>query len=293
MQTEIHQDLSQFPSAVWHCGRYTLQFDQPAIMAIINLTPDSFSGDGLRGSVDAAVRQAERALADGATILDIGGESSRPGAASVSVQEELARVVPVIKALAGFAVPISVDTVKPEVMAESLSAGASIINDINSLRAPGAMDVVRQSDAGVCLMHMQGEPRTMQQAPDYQDVVAEVEAFLLQHAAGLVSAGVDRCRIALDPGFGFGKTLAHNLALFRAIPRLNRHGYPQLIGVSRKAMIGAVTGRPVAERAVASVAAAMLAAQRGAAILRVHDVAATRDALAMWAAIELGRLNAY
>ncbi len=278
---------------VWHCGPYRLQFARPAIMAIINVTPDSFSGDGLNGSADAALRQAEQAIRDGATILDIGGESTRPGSESVPLKDELARVIPVVRALASLGVPISVDTVKPEVMGEAIAAGAAIINDINALREPDAIEVVAHSDAGVCLMHMQGQPRTMQQEPVYRNVVEEVESFLQQRLAVVMQAGVSAERISLDPGFGFGKTLEHNLQLFRDLPQLCNKGFPVLVGVSRKTMIGAVTGRAVNARMVASAAAAMLAAQKGAAILRVHDVAATRDALAMWAAIDCADVTAY
>jgi len=278
---------------VWQCGRYQLQFDVPAIMAIINVTPDSFSGDGLAGSVSGAMQQAEQALRDGARILDVGGESSRPGAEPIGVEEELARVIPVVEALAAFGVPVSVDTVKPEVMQAAITAGASIINDINALRAPGAIDVLAQTEAGICLMHMLGEPRSMQQAPNYQDVVEEVENFLLERCAALASAGIARSRVALDPGFGFGKSLEHNLRLFQGMQAVGAHAYPLLVGVSRKSMLGAVTGRSVNERMPASIAAAILAAQRGASIIRVHDVAATRDALAMWAAIDQDRLGVY
>jgi dihydropteroate synthase len=262
-------------------------------MAIINVTPDSFSGDGLNGSADAALRQAEQAIRDGATILDIGGESTRPGSESVPLKDELARVIPVVRALVSLGVPISVDTVKPEVMEEAIAAGAAIINDINALREPGAIEVVAQSDAGVCLMHMQGQPRTMQQEPVYRNVAEEVESFLRQQLAVVMQAGVAAERICLDPGFGFGKTLEHNLQLFRDLPQLCHKGFPVLVGVSRKTMIGAVTGRAVNARMVASAAAAMLAAQKGAAVLRVHDVAATRDALAMWAAIDCADVTAY
>jgi dihydropteroate synthase len=258
-------------------------------MAIINVTPDSFSGDGLNGSADAALRQAEQAIRDGATILDIGGESTRPGSESVPLKDELARVIPVVRALVSLGVPISVDTVKPEVMGEAIAAGAAIINDINALREPGAIEVVAQSDAGVCLMHMQGQPRTMQQEPVYRNVAEEVESFLRQQLAVVMQAGVAAERISLDPGFGFGKTLEHNLQLFRDLPQLCNKGFPVLVGVSRKTMIG----RAVNARMVASAAAAMLAAQKGAAVLRVHDVAATRDALAMWAAIDCADVTAY
>lgn len=277
----------------WHCGRFTVGGDLPVIMAIINVTPDSFSGDGLAGAVDLAVRRAEQALAEGAGILDIGGESSRPGAASISLDDELERVIPVVQALVGLGVPVSVDTVKPGVMRAAIQAGASIINDINALRAPEAMAAVAESDVGVCLMHMQGEPRSMQQAPRYDDIVPEVDSFLLEQARQLEVLGVDRSRIALDPGFGFGKSLTHNLQLFRGMPDLGARAYPLLVGVSRKSMLGAVTGRAVSERLPASIVAAVLAAQRGAAVLRVHDVAATRDALAVWAAIEQDRLGVY
>lgn len=274
------------PAPVWQCGRYRLEFARPAIMAIINVTPDSFSGDGVSGSVEAAMRRAELALAEGAAILDVGGESTRPGSAPATLADELARVIPVVRALAGFGVPISVDTTKPEVMAAAIDAGASIINDINALREPGAVEALAASDAGVCLMHMQGQPRDMQRAPQYEDVVASVEAFLNERVAVLRDAGVGPERISLDPGFGFGKTLAHNLALFRALPQFVAQGLPVLVGVSRKTMLGEITGRPVDARDVATAAASLLAAQHGAAILRVHDVASTRDALAMLAALQ-------
>ena len=255
-------------------------------MAIINVTPDSFSGDGLSICVDAATRRAEQALREGASILDIGGESTRPGSEVVPLKDELARVIPVVRALASFGVPISVDTVKPEVMAEAIAAGASIVNDINALRAPGAIEVVAQSSAGVCLMHMQGEPRSMQQQPFYQDVTQEVADFLADRLAAVVSSGISSDRIMLDPGFGFGKTLEHNLELFRALPKFSELGMPLLVGVSRKSMLGEITGRPVNERVAATVAASVLAVQRGASCLRVHDVGATRDALAVWQAVE-------
>ncbi|MEC5386962.1 dihydropteroate synthase [Uliginosibacterium sp. H3] len=260
-------------------------------MAIINVTPDSFSGDGLVGRRDMALRQAEQAIADGADILDIGGESSRPGAEAVGLQEELDRVVPIVEAFANAGVPLSVDTVKPQVMRAVASAGAAIINDINGLREPGAIEAVAATDVGVCLMHMQGEPRTMQSAPHYRDVVTEVRDFLCLRADALKSAGVATERILVDPGFGFGKALVHNLALFADLSRLRDLGYPLLIGVSRKSMLGQITGQPVAQRLAASVAAAMLAVQRGAAIVRVHDVAATRDAFAIMAAIQSHQQN--
>lgn len=275
--------MSKVP--VWICGRHVMSFDKPAIMAIINVTPDSFSGDGLSGSVGAALRQAERALENGASILDVGGESTRPGAESVPVEEEVDRVVPVVEALSRLGVPVSVDTLKPQVMLESIRAGASVINDINALRAPGAIEVVAASDAGVCIMHMKGVPRTMQESPLYEDVVNEVAVFLDERVEALLQAGISRERICLDPGFGFGKTAQHNIELFRGMGALVERGLPVLVGVSRKSMLGQITGRPVGERVVASAVAATLAAAHGASVLRVHDVAETKDALAVWSAL--------
>lgn len=270
---------------VLRCGRFRLELDRPRIMAIVNVTPDSFSGDGLNRDLDAAVRRAQAAVDAGADLLDIGGESTRPGSEPVSEQEELDRVIPLVERLADWAVPVSVDTFKPAVMRESLRAGASLINDINAFRAPGAIDAVRDSEAALCVMHMQGEPRGMQSDPRYDDVVAEVLEFLDDRVRALADEGVGRDRILLDPGFGFGKTLEHNLALFRALDRFVAQDYPVLVGVSRKSMIGAITGRAVAERVHGSVAAALIAVERGARIVRVHDVAATRDALKVWQAV--------
>lgn len=274
--------------AVLKCGRFDLDLERPRIMAIINTTPDSFSGDGLGHDLDAALRRCESAVAAGAHMLDIGGESTRPGSESVSEQEELDRVIPLVERLAGWPVPVSIDTVKPVVMRASLAAGASLINDINGFRAPGAIEAVRDSDAALCVMHMQGEPRSMQAAPHYDDVVGEVIEFLNNQVRALEAQGVAKARILLDPGFGFGKTLEHNLALMRALDRFLETGYPLLIGVSRKSMLGAITGRGVEERATASVAAALVAIERGARIVRVHDVAATRDAVAVWEAVRFG-----
>ena len=274
--------------AVLKCGRFDLDLERPRIMAIINTTPDSFSGDGLGHDLDAALRRCESAVAAGAHILDIGGESTRPGSESVSEQEELDRVIPLVERLADWPVPVSIDTVKPAVMHASLAAGASLINDINGFRAPGAIEAVRNSDAAVCVMHMQGEPRSMQAAPCYQDVVGEVIDFLHQQVGTLEAQGVASERILLDPGFGFGKTLEHNLALMRALDRVLETGYPLLIGVSRKSMLGAITGRGVDQRTAASVAAALIAIERGARIVRVHDVAPTRDAVAVWEAVRFG-----
>jgi dihydropteroate synthase len=270
------------------CGRFRIDLSEPRVMAVINLTPDSFSGDGLAGDVANAVGRAETALAEGADMLDIGGESSRPGSEPVSEQQELDRVMPLIEALAGFPVPLSVDTVKPSVMRAALAVGASLINDINAFRAPGAIEAVADSDAGLCVMHMQGEPRTMQQAPAYVDVVAQVRQFLDARVQALHAAGVADARILLDPGFGFGKTLDHNLELLRHLGCLCDGTHGVLVGMSRKSMLGALTGRPVGERVSAGLAAALLAVEAGARIVRTHDVAATRDALALWKAVRLG-----
>lgn len=268
--------------AEFHCGPYRLPLDRPLIMGIINATPDSFSGDGIALEVDRAVLQARAFIADGADILDVGGESTRPGAAPVEAIEEIRRVVPVLEALRELGAPLSIDTSKPQVMQAALAAGATLINDVNALRAPGAMETAAASEAGVCLMHMQGEPRTMQKSPHYEDVVAEVEAFLRERGAACRHAGIARSRILIDPGFGFGKSADHNLRLLRELDRLAGIGYPVLVGLSRKSLLGTLTGRKVTERLAASVAAAIAAVARGASILRVHDVAATRDALAVW-----------
>lgn len=228
--------------------------------------------------------RAENAVAEGAEILDVGGESSRPGASPVSVNEEIDRVMPVVEALVRLGVPISVDTTKPQVMKAALSAGADMINDIGGFSAEGAVEAVADSSVALCIMHMQGEPRTMQQTPHYGDVVSEVRNYLLDRAQSLQAAGVAADRICLDPGFGFGKTLQHNLSLLRQLGNLCGCSYPVLAGLSRKSMLGSITGRAPAQRVVASAAAALLAAQGGARILRVHDVAATRDALLVWQA---------
>lgn len=255
-------------------------------MGVVNVTPDSFSDGGRYASFDAALAHARQLLDEGADILDIGGESTRPGAADVGTREELDRVIPLIEALRDCGKPLSVDTSKPEVMRAALAAGAAIVNDVRALAAPGAVETVAASDCGVVLMHMQGSPRTMQQQPQYADVLREVGAFLAARRDALVAAGIPPERIALDPGFGFGKTVEHNLALLRGLSELAALGQPLVAGLSRKSMLGAITGKPVTERQAASVAAALLAVQRGAAIVRVHDVAATRDALAVWRAVE-------
>ncbi|WP_141349314.1 dihydropteroate synthase [Zoogloea ramigera] len=275
-------------SSILACGRFQLDMSQPKIMAIINVTADSFSGDGCP-DLGSALLAAERAVKEGAEILDIGGESSRPGATMVSEQQELDRVVPLVEALAPLNIPLSIDTVKPAVMRESIRAGADLINDIASFRAPGALDAVCGSSAALSVMHMQGEPGTMQLAPSYRDVVAEVRSFLDERVRVLLDNGVSRQRIVVDPGFGFGKTLDHNLALLRHLEVFGESGFPVFVGVSRKTMLGAITGRDVRERVFAGAAAALLAVQRGARIVRTHDVAATRDVLRVWMAVEADR----
>lgn len=257
-------------------------------MGIVNTTPDSFSDGGAFLATEAAVRHARALIAQGADILDIGGESSRPGAAAVPLDKELARVIPVVRSLRDSGVAISVDTSKPEVMRAALDAGADLINDIYGFRQPHAIDAVRDSNCGLCAMHMQGEPRSMQQAPVYRDVVGEIGAFLNERAQVLITAGVQASRIVLDPGFGFGKTTAQNYELLRHLNRLEVAGLPVLIGLSRKSMIGQVTGREVNERVVGSVAAMLACVARGAAIVRVHDVQETVDALKVWRATETG-----
>ncbi|MCK2125599.1 dihydropteroate synthase [Thauera aromatica] len=267
------------------CGRFRLDPSQPRVMAIINLTDDSFSGDGCRGDLAAAIGRAERALEEGADMLDIGAESTRPGSDPVPEQQELERVVRFVEHTRDWQVPLSIDTVKPAVMRAALVAGADMINDINAFRAEGAIEAVAGSTAALCVMHMQGEPRTMQLAPCYGDVVAEVEDFLAERVHALESAGVERARIVLDPGFGFGKSVEHNYTLLRELARFGRGGLAVLAGMSRKSMLGAVTGRAVDARMPASVAAALIAVQRGAHIVRVHDVGPTRDALKVWQAL--------
>jgi dihydropteroate synthase len=276
---------------ILHCGQYRLVLDRPLIMGVVNVTPDSFSDGGHFLQAQAAVDHARRRIEDGADLLDVGGESTRPGAAPVTLDEERRRVLPVIEALSGAGVPLSVDTQKPELMREAVAAGATLINDVNGFEAPGALAAAAGSDCAICIMHRQGDARTMQQAPQYSDVVAEVDAWLRQRAAAAEQSGIVRDRIVVDPGFGFGKTLEHNLALLRGLEVIAAAGYPVLTGLSRKSMIGALTGKPVGGRMAGSVAAALLAAQRGAAILRVHDVAATRDALAVWSAVKSNKIK--
>jgi len=266
------------------CGDRRLDLSLPRVMGVLNVTPDSFSDGGrflAHGQLDVerAVACAVAMVEAGADLIDIGGESTRPGALGATEREEIERVIPIVERLAGLDTIISVDTSKANVAREALRHGASMINDVRALADPALLSTVASSGAAVCLMHMQGEPRTMQAAPHYGDVVTEVSAFLGAAADRCRTAGVDADRIVVDPGFGFGKTFQHNLDLFRALPRLSQLGYPVLVGVSRKRMIGDMTGRDVEHRVAGSVAAAMLAVARGARIVRVHDVAETVDAL--------------
>ena len=276
-------------SAQLRCGERTLALDSPVVMGVLNLTPDSFSDGGRYLDPDQALARALQIEAEGAALIDLGGESTRPGAAPVSAAEELRRVLPLLERLRPRTRAIlSVDTSKPEVIRAAAAAGADLINDVYALRAPGALEAAAESGCAVCLMHMQGEPRTMQHAPHYEDVVREVRAFLGERVTACRAAGIPDERIVLDPGFGFGKTLEHNLTLLRHLHRVRAEGRPVLAGLSRKSMIGALTGKAAGERLHGSVAAALIAAQNGAEILRVHDVAATVDALKVLAAAARG-----
>ena len=269
------------------CGSRFLDLSRPHVMGILNVTPDSFSDGGRYAARDAALRHASEMVQAGATLIDVGGESTRPGALVVSVQEEVERVAPVVEAIAAeLDVIVSVDTSTPEVMAESARLGAGLINDVRSLQRDGALQVAAATGLAVCLMHMRGEPTTMQQDPRYDDILIEVEGFLAQRLSACESAGISRDRVILDPGFGFAKTLEHNLSLFRQMPALHAFGLPLLVGVSRKSMIGKVLGREVDQRLYGSLALAALAVAKGAKILRVHDVAQTADVVRMVAAVE-------
>ena len=269
-----------------HCGKFQLDLSRPLVMGIVNVTPDSFSDGGQHLQLEAAIAHAHRLIAEGADIIDIGGESTRPGAQPVSLQEELDRVLPVVEALRGITVPISIDTCKPQVMCAAIVSGIQMVNDINALQDAAAMSAVAASDVAVCLMHKQGSPQTMQAQPRYRDVVAEVSKFLRERIAAAAAAGIARERITIDPGFGFGKTLEHNLDLLRHLGKLRELGVPVLAGLSRKSMLGALTGREAGDRVAASVAAALIAVQQGAAIVRVHDVRETVDALKVWLAVK-------
>ncbi|MDB5958715.1 MAG: folP [Massilia sp.] len=273
------------------CGRFgyslgkssTAATPSTLVMGILNVTPDSFSDGGRFQALEFAISRAEEMAADGADMIDIGGESTRPGSAPVSVEEELRRVMPALYALRGLGKALSVDTLKPEVMREAVIAGADMINDVNAFRAPGAIEAVRDSDCGLCVMHMVATPATMQREAHYVDVVAEVIAFLAERIAALSAAGIARNRLCIDPGFGFGKTVAHNIALLQNIGRIERElGLPVLAGLSRKSTIGAITGRPVEQRLAGSLAGALAAVAQGASLVRVHDVAETVDALKVW-----------
>jgi dihydropteroate synthase len=266
-----------------HCGNFQFDLSRPLVMGIVNVTPDSFSDGGQHFQHDAALAHAQRLIAEGADIIDIGGESTRPGAQPVGVQEELDRVLPIIEGLRG--VPISIDTCKPQVMQAAIAAGVQMVNDINALQDAAAMNAVAAGNVAVCLMHKQGNPQTMQTQPQYQNAVAEVGEFLRERIAAAEAAGIGRERIVIDPGFGFGKTLAHNLDLLRHLGKLRELGVPVLAGLSRKSMLGALTGREAGDRVAASVAAALIAVQHGASIVRVHDVRETVDALKIWNAI--------
>jgi len=273
------------------CGRHRLSLDRPLVMGVLNVTPDSFADGGVFLDVRDAADRVRQMLGEGADIVDIGGESTRPGAAPTAETDELARVIPLLEKIRvscdARGVPISVDTRKPAVMRAAIAAGASMINDINALRASGAVEAVSEGGAAVCLMHMRGEPATMQKSIAYDDVVADVAAFLAERAAACVAAGIGRDRIVLDPGFGFGKTVEHNLALLRRLAEIAALGYPLLAGLSRKSTIGILTGRDVDDRMAGSVAAALAAIARGASIVRVHDVRETVDALKVWRAVQV------
>jgi dihydropteroate synthase len=277
------------PPVVLRCADKTLDLSRPVVMGVLNVTPDSFSDGGRFVSVAAAVEQGVRMAAEGAALIDVGGESTRPGAEAVGAAEELRRVIPVIERLrAATAVIISVDTSKAEVMRAASAAGAGLINDVRALREPGALTAAVASGCAVCLTHMQGEPRTMQVAPSYADVVAEVRAFLAARVASSLAAGLAAERLAVDPGFGFGKTLEHNLTLLRRLSELAADGLPVLVGLSRKSMLGTLTGRTPGERVYGSVALAVIAALAGARIVRAHDVGATVEALKVAAAVQGG-----
>lgn len=270
------------------CGRFKLQLERPLLMGIVNVTPDSFSTGSGKVDIDAAVKLAFHLIENGADILDIGGESTRPGAKPVALAEELDRVIPVLTALQGCGVPLSVDTFKPAVMHAALDVGVDMINDITAFRNPQAMELMASSQCGVCVMHMQGEPRTMQDAPHYTDVVAEVGQFLNDRCNALIRAGVQPERIVIDPGFGFGKTVAQNFELLRRLDEIRVGQFPWLLGLSRKSMIGHVTGQDAPDRVSGSIAAALAGIERGAHIVRVHDVRETRDAIKVWEAVQYG-----
>ena len=274
----------------WRCGRFLFDFSKrkrPVVMGILNATPDSFSDGGKFQTPKDAIAQAELMIANGVDLIDIGGESTRPGAQPIELQEELDRVLPVIEALKDCGVPLSIDTYKAETMRQALRAGVDCVNDIWALRQEGAVDAVLESaDCGIVLMHMQRDPQTMQFNPEYHDVIAQVMQFLKERADLLKAKGVEGNRIAIDPGFGFGKSLEHNLTMLKHFHQFSQLGYAVLAGISRKSMLGKITGKDTHERVAPSVAAAIMAADRGARIVRVHDVPETVDALKLWEAID-------
>ena len=264
---------------IFHCGRFQLDLSKPRVMGIVNVTPDSFSDGGKFNTTEKAIQHALQLVEEGAEILDIGGESTRPGASPVQLDEELKRVIPVIEGLRGVGVPLSIDTYKPQVMQAAITAGADIVNDVWALREPQTLEIVAASQVGVCLMHMQGRPQTMQADPQYDDVVSEVRKFLKDRLNAAEQAGIVRSRIVLDPGFGFGKRTAHNLTLLNHLNDIQALGLPLLIGLSRKSVLGQVVGSSVDERIHASIAASVVSVMKGANIVRVHDVKPTIDAL--------------
>jgi dihydropteroate synthase len=270
---------------ILRCGNHALALERPLIMGIVNVTPDSFFDGGRFLDAAQAAAHGRRLIDEGADIVDVGGESTRPGSSPVALEEERRRVLPVLEALRDCGVPVSVDTQKPQLMLEAIAAGADMVNDINAFQAPGALAAVSGSGAALCFMHKRGDPRTMQEGPRYDDVTAEVRTFLDERLAAASRAGIERDRLVIDPGFGFGKTFEHNLALLRSLGDFAALGVPILAGLSRKSMLGRITGRDTGERLFASVAAALVAVRNGADIVRVHDVAATRDVLAVWRAL--------
>jgi dihydropteroate synthase len=281
--------VTDFPDTYLQCGRYRLKISgpsfRPLVMGVLNVTPDSFSDGGRFSSLDAAITQAELMIESGVDIIDIGGESTRPGSPPLSIEEELRRVMPVLYALRDCGKPISVDTRRPEVMQEAMIAGVDMINDITGFRDEDSLSLLRDSDCALCIMHMQGTPQTMQHDPSYDDVVREVSEFLLQRADAAASEGIDRRRLCIDPGFGFGKTLEHNLELLANVGGIQHQlSLPLLVGLSRKSMIGKLTDKPVEQRMAGSIAAALYAISQGARIVRVHDVAETVDAISVWQA---------
>lgn len=279
-------DQSSLTPSILDCAGKSLDLSRPQVMGILNVTPDSFSDGGVFFAPEAALAHAREMVAAGAAIIDVGGESTRPGAAPVAVQEELRRVIPVIEALCDtLPVPVSIDTRNPAVMQAAVAAGAGMINDVNALQAPGAVEMAASLGVPVCLMHMQGMPESMQENPEYADVVTEVRQFLADRANACLAAGMARERILLDPGFGFGKTTRHNLLLLQQLDQLVAEGYPVLVGLSRKSLIGKVLGLPVDARLYPGLALAVLAVWQGAAIVRTHDVRATREAMDMCHAV--------